>query len=332
MTGDKNKFTTLEPREGGKVAFGGNQSGHIAGIGEIGKSDGVSINDVCYVEGLCHNLLSVSQSTDKGNWVIFDSEECLIVSKEDLQFDKESIKAKIRAQKDGNCYTLDLKTSSSENCFLSKTEEGWLWHKRLAHVNLNQLEKLVRKELVIGLPKLKFKDGMICDACQKGKQTKTSFKTKKEISTSKPLHLLHMDLIGPSRVKCFGETLYTLVIVDDFSRFTWTIFLASKDETFVNFVTFAKKVQNEKGISIVSIRTDHGGEFDNQLFEDYCNNQGIDHNFSAPRTPQQNGVVERKNRVLTEMARAMLNDKEMSQVFWADAMSTACYISNRAYI
>jgi len=125
---------------------------------------------------------------------------------------------------------------------------------------------------------------------------------------------------------------YTLVLVDDFSRFTWTIFLASKDETFEQFVIFAKKVQNEKGCVISCIRSDHGGEFDNHLFERYCEANGISHNFSAPRTPQQNGVVERKNRVLTEMARAMLNENNTSQVFWADAMNTACYISNRAYL
>ena len=141
-----------------------------------------------------------------------------------------------------------------------------------------------------------------------------------------------MDLVGPARVKSIGGSLYTLVIVDDYSRFAWTMFLSSKDETFDAFNVFAKKVQNEKGVSIVSIRTDHGGEFDNHALESFCDENGIDHNFSAPRTPQQNGVVERKNRVLTEMARTMLNEKRVSQTFWADAMSTACYISNRAYI
>ena len=124
-----------------------------------------------------------------------------------------------------------------------------------------------------------------------------------------------MDLIGLARVKSFGGNLYTLVIVDDFSRFSWTIFLSSKDETFKQFIVFAKKVQNEKGMCISGIRTDHEGEFENQAFRDYCDANGINHNFSTPRTPQQNGVVERKNRVLIEMARVMLNEKNISQVF-----------------
>ena len=106
----------------------------------------------------------------------------------------------------------------------------------------------------------------------------------------------------------------------------------SKHDAFDAFVVLAKKVQNERNLKISAIRTDHGGEFENHDFSELCEENGIDHNFSAPRTPQQNGVVERKNRVLTEMARSMLNEKEVSQVFWADAMSTACYISNRAYI
>ena len=102
---------------------------------------------------------------------------------------------------------------------------------------------------------------MICDACQKGKQTKSSFKPKNEISTNRPLQLLHMDLVGPARMKSLGGNLYTLVIGDDFSRFAWTIFLSSKNETFDQFAVFAKKVQNEKGLSTSRIRTDHGGEF-----------------------------------------------------------------------
>jgi len=97
MTGDRNKFIMLKPREEGKVTFGGNQFRHIAGIGEVRNFDGVQINDVYFVEGLCHNLLSVSQSADKDNWVIFNSKECLIVNKKDLLLNKESIKAKIRA-------------------------------------------------------------------------------------------------------------------------------------------------------------------------------------------------------------------------------------------
>ena len=135
-------------------------------------------------------------------------------------------------------------------------------------------------------------------ACQHGKQSKCSFPLNKEVSTSRPLELLHLDLFGPTQVASFGGMRYCFVIVDDYSRYTWVYFLAQKSETFSVFEVFCKMVENEKKTSILKIRSDHGGEFVNSLFENFCALNGYFHNFSAPRTPQQNGVVERKNRRL----------------------------------
>ena len=111
---------------------------------------------------------------------------------------------------------------------------------------MQQLNKLISKELVIGLPKIKFEKDKLCDACQKGKQVKSSFHSKNVISTSKPLELLHMDLFGSSRTKSFGGNYYVLVIVDDYSRYTLTFFLTLKSDAFKAFKKFAKVVQNEK--------------------------------------------------------------------------------------
>ena len=103
-----------------------------------------------------------------------------------------------------------------------------------------------------------------------------------------------MDLFGPSRTMSFGGNYYALVIVDDYSRFTWTLFLTHKSDAFHAFKKLAKLIQNKKNLNIVSIRSDHGEEFENKDFELFCDENGIEHNFSASRTPQQNGVVERK--------------------------------------
>ena len=138
--------------------------------------------------------------------------------------------------------------------------------------------------MVEGLPKLKFEKDRICEAGQRGKQTKVSFKPKNYISTKRPLELLHMDLFGPSRTMSLGGNYYALVIVDDFSRFTWTWFLAAKNETFYALKKLAKVLENEKGSKIVSLRSDHDGEFQNEKFEHFCKKHGIKHNFSAPRT------------------------------------------------
>jgi len=183
---------------------------------------------------------------------------------------------------------------------------------------MQHLNKLISKELVIGLPKIKFEKDKLCGACQKGKQVKSSFHSKNVISTSKPLELLHMDLFGPSRIKSFGGNYYALIIVDDYSRYTWTFFLTLKSKAFKAFKKFAKMIQNEKDLKIKVLRSDHGSEFQNELFEKFCEENGIMHNFSAPRTPQQNGVVERKNRFLEELARTMLNEYEVPKYFWAD--------------
>ena len=115
-------------------------------------------------------------------------------------------------------------------------------------------------------------------------------------------------MFGPTRTLSLGGSKYGLVIVDDFSKFTWVFFLRHKSEAFRVFENFSKQVQNEKGLSIVSLRTDHGKEFENESFMNFCEQHGIKNYFSAPYTPQQNGVAERKNRVIQEMARSFLNE------------------------
>ena len=122
------------------------------------------------------------------------------------------------------------------------------------------------------------------------------------------------------------------MIVDDFSRYTWTLFLQYKEEAFENFEMFAKLVENEKGFKIKTIRSDNGGEFVNSKFVELCVDKGYRHEFSTPRTPQQNGVVERKNRTLQEMARSMINEFDVPKYLWAEAVNTACYIINRVSI
>ncbi|GJS79099.1 retrovirus-related pol polyprotein from transposon TNT 1-94 [Tanacetum coccineum] len=207
-----------------------------------------------------------------------------------------------------------------------------LWHRRLGHANMRLIQSLASKELVRNLPKLKF-DQHFCDACKIGKQAHASHKAKNIVSTTRCLELLHMDLFGPSAVRSYGGNRYTLVIVDDYSRYTWTRFLKDKTEAFDQFKIFSKKIQNQLGCTIVSIRTDHGREFDNEVqFGEFCNANGITHNFSALRTPQSNGVVERKNRTLQEMSRTMLNEQSLPQKFWCNAVDTSTYILNRILI
>ncbi|GKF75353.1 retrovirus-related pol polyprotein from transposon TNT 1-94, partial [Tanacetum coccineum] len=193
-------------------------------------------------------------------------------------------------------------------CLAMIDENSTLWHRRLGYT-MRLIQLLTSKELVRNLPKLKF-DQQLCDACKIGKQAHASHKAKNVVSTT--FELLHMDLFSPSAVRSYGGNCYTLVIVDDYSRYTWTRFLKDKTEAFNQFEIFSRKIQNQLGCSIVLIRTNHGREFDNEVqFGEFCNTNGITHNFSAPRTPQSKGVVERKNRTLQEMSRTMQNEQSL---------------------
>ena len=186
--------------------------------------------------------------------------------------------------------------------------------------------------LLEAFPKSLLKKDKVCEACQMGKQIKTSFKNKSFISTSRPLELLHMDLFEPSRTTSLGGKSYVFVIVDDFSRYTWVLFLPHKNDVFHEFSKLCRKIQNEKGFTISCIRSDHGREFENVEFMSFCDEQKIEHTFSAPRTPQQNGVVERKNRTLQEMTKTILHENNLPNYFWAEAVNTSCYILNRVLI
>ncbi|KAI3510738.1 hypothetical protein L1887_17871 [Cichorium endivia] len=184
--------------------------------------------------------------------------------------------------------------------------------------------------MVRGMPLLKFDNENLCAACALGKQKKKPHKTMTDSSITHPLELLHIDLCGPSTVASVNHKKYILVIVDDNSRFTWVFFLRLKSDTFLelrNFITsFELKVQ----LLVRRIRSDNGTEFNNGQIEEFLALKGIEHNFSAAYTPQQNGVVERRNRTLVEAARSMLNFANLPQTFWAEAIATTCFVQNRS--
>ena len=155
------------------------------------------------------------------------------------------------------------------------------------------------------------------------------------IHTKRPLELLHMDLMGPTKIESIGGKKYIFLPVDDFSRLTWVCFLHDKSEAFSMFTDLWPLVIADKGQifgGVSHIRSDHGAEFDNFDFSSFCSKHGIKYEFSAPKTPQQNGMVERKNHVVQEMARVMLHSKNIPQRFWAKAVDTAIHVINRIYL
>ncbi|GJY94830.1 retrovirus-related pol polyprotein from transposon TNT 1-94 [Tanacetum coccineum] len=150
--------------------------------------------------------------------------------------------------------------------------------------------------------------------------------------TNLHMDLLHMDLFGPTSVRSINHKTYCLVVTDDYSRFSWVFFLATKDETSGILKTFITGIENQINHKVKIIRCDNGTEFKNNDMNQFCGMKGIKREFSVARTPQQNGVAERKNRTLIEAARTMLADSLLPTTFWAEAVSTACYVQNRVLV
>ena len=171
-----------------------------------------------------------------------------------------------------------------------------------------------------------------CSACQAGKEVGAAHPSKNIVSTSRPLELLHMDLFGPIAYISNGGNKYGLVIVDDFSRYTWVFFLQDKSEVQATFKKFTRRAQNEFEVKIKRVRSDNGTEFKNTSIEDFLDHEGIKHELSAPYLLEQNGVMERKNRTLIEAARTMLDEYKVPDIFWAEAVNTACHAINRLYL
>ncbi|GJR52670.1 retrovirus-related pol polyprotein from transposon TNT 1-94 [Tanacetum coccineum] len=242
----------------------------------------------------------------------------------------------LKGSRGTNLYTIsiDEMMKSSPICLLSKASKSksWLWHRRLNHLNFGTINDLARKDLVRGLPRLKFEKDHLCSACQLGKSKKFSHRPKSENTNMEVLHTLHMDLCGPMRVQSIKGKKYILVIVDDYSRFTWVKFLRLKDETPEFVTNFLKQIQVGLNKTVRFIRTDNGTEFVNQVMSEYYEGVGIFHQTSVPRTPQQNGVVERRNRTLVEAARTMMIFSKAPMFLWVEAVATACYTHNRSLI
>nr|GEY96369.1 retrovirus-related Pol polyprotein from transposon TNT 1-94 [Tanacetum cinerariifolium] len=183
-----------------------------------------------------------------------------------------------------------------------------------------------------GLPKMKFEKDHLCSACEQGKIHRNHHKSKTAFASNKPLYLLHMDLCGPMRVQSINGKRYVLVVVDDYSRYTWVFFLHLKDEASEVIISFIKKTQVNLQLQVQRVRTDNGTEFKNKTLAKFFDDVGITQQFSSARTPQQNGVVERRNRTLVEAARTMLTFANLPSFLWAEAITTTCFTQNRSII
>nr|GEU95106.1 retrovirus-related Pol polyprotein from transposon TNT 1-94 [Tanacetum cinerariifolium] len=264
MTGDHSRLMNFMKKFIKTVRSDNDHFGAIMGYGDYVIGNSV-ISRVYYVEGLGHNLFFVEQFCDSDLEVAFRKHSCYVRDTDGVEL--------IKGSRMSNLYTIliEVMMKSSPIYLLSKASKNksWLWHQCLNHMNFGTINDLARKYLVRGLPRLKFKKDHLCSACQLRKSKKHTHKPKTKNTNLEVLNTLHMDLCGPMRVQTINGKKYIFVIVDDYSRFTWVIFLRSKDETPEVVIKCIQQIQVCLNKTVRYVRTDNGTEFVNHTLTGY---------------------------------------------------------------
>lgn len=279
----------------------------------------VEIKNVLCIPTLTTNLLSVSRMIANGNRVSFNKNGCYIYNTQNVCIGEASL--------ENDVYRLNIDASKQLLAAVAQTSCN-TWHRRLGHINMNDLEKM-KKGAVKGVT---YQDKQnisqsSCVVCCEGKQSRLPFSASTSTS-SRVLEVVHTDLCGPMEKKSLGLARYYLLFVDDYSRMCFVYFLKEKNEAFKYFREFKQHVENQQSQKIKILRSDNGGEFCSAEMENYLKRHGIIHQKTVPYTPEQNGLSERYNRSIVEKARCLLYDASFDKHLWAEAVNTAVYLKN----
>lgn len=249
------------------------------------------MKDVLFIPDLDRRLLSAAKVTAHGLSVEFGANACVV---------KKGNVTVMKAEKVGNVYKLQCDPLVAMSVEHTEQQSGWeLWHTRLGHPSHERTRQM--RAVITGLPALSTDSTAICGGCAQGKMTVTSFpKRASQVRASCVLELVHADVMGPMTMPSQGGARYTLLFVDDYSRFVVGYFLKKKSEVTTRFGEFKALMENQTGKSIKKIRTENGSEFVNKAFDGICATSGIAHQLTVPYSPQQNGLVERMNRTIVE--------------------------------
>ncbi|KAJ6972984.1 hypothetical protein NC653_033347 [Populus alba x Populus x berolinensis] len=330
MCGNKGMFTTLNESFIHSVKLGNNSRMNVIGKGSIKLVlNGIShvVHEVYYVPELKNNLLSIRQLQERGLTILIQGGVCKIyhpVKGLIIQTEMSMNRMFILLS-----HTPVSLTAPSEGCFYTSSPDLFhLWHRRYGHLSYKGLKALQHKGMVHGLPQFQVSDTTSIN-CIHGKQHRGIMPAKSTWRASQPLELIHADICGPiSPISNSGKR-YTLCFIDDFSHKSWVYLLTAKSEALLCFQFFKKLVEKEKAFNIKCLRTDRGGEFTSTEFTDFCKANGIKRQLTTAYTPQQNGVAERKNRIVMNMVRSMLSDKQLPKTFWPEAVNWTFYVLNR---
>lgn len=327
MTGEKSWFTELKEDFKHSVRLGNNSRLAVEGKGNIRiEVEGITqvITDVYYIPNLTSNLLSIGQLQEKKLKFIIENGSCRIYHRQRGLI----VETKMTMNRMFLIYAKGK--SVSEKCLKVEEEDlASLWHRRLGHLNNMSIQTMQKKQLVKGLPDMKNEE-KVCTVCNVGKQQRGKFPKKSKWRATEKLELIHTDLCGPVTPTSQSGKRYLMVLVDDYSRKTWIYFLTKKSEAFETFKVFKNLVEKEAKTVIRGLRTDRGGEFCSDKFNQFCKDNGIKRQLTAAYTPQQNGVAERRNRTIMNMVHCLLSEKELPRFLWPDAARWTAHILNRS--
>ena len=315
MTSKKDWYSSWKPlQEPINVIVGNNAKCPAEGLGTISfvaaTGEEKKLSDVLYVPQIKRNLISIGVITDRGLEVRFKKTEAEILD--------SAGKLVGKGVRRNNLYELSALTASANK------STSRLWHERFGHIGFAVLKEMQKTEMVAHLPAFSELQEP-CEACMMGKQQRKAFPHESSNRSKTPLELVHADLCGKMSTTALGGSSYFLLIVDDFSRKMWVYFIHDKAEAFGKFKEWHKLVVNETGNKLKKFRTDRGGEFTSSEFNNYCKEHGIKRQLTTAHTPQQNGVVEHRNRTVMEMA---IKGKGLPNSFWDESVKTLQFTSS----
>ncbi|KAL8135853.1 hypothetical protein AgCh_010456 [Apium graveolens] len=325
MTGHKELFTEIDDTISIEVTFGDSSKIPVKRKGTVTimskKGEKKYINNVYYIPALKNNIISLGQLVEKG-YNIQMQDNSLIIRNQ-----ARELIANVEMSKN-RLFTLDMQTNV-QKCLKSVIKnDSWLWHLRYGHLGFSGLKLLSKTKMVDGLPEINEPENL-CEACVKGKQHRQSFPVGKSWRARMPLEIIHTDIAGPFDIPSLGGNRYYLTFIDDFSRKIWVYIIKEKSEALDKFKEFKALAEKQIGLYLKILRSDRGGEYTSNLFRRFCRAHGINHQLTTAYTPQQNGVTERKNRTILDMARSMVKAKHLPRTFWAEAVQCAVYLLNR---
>ncbi|CAL2238905.1 unnamed protein product [Prunus armeniaca] len=326
MTGDEGLLVNIQRDLTSKVKMGTGEVVPVAGKGtlviktKLGKKH---IHEVMLVPGLEENLLSVGQMMEHGYHLVFGGNVVSVYDNQSL----ENLIVKVQMT-NNRCFPLTMMPASELVLKASVTHCLQTWHKRLGHLNERSMKLLENQGMVHGLPHLE-QMSVVCDGCMQGKQHRDSFPLESTWRASNPLELVHTDICGPMKTESLSGNRYFLLFTDDYTRMSWVYFIRNKSSALECFMKSKAMTELQSGFKIKSLRSDRGGEFLSGEFNRFCEESGIQRQLTVAYSPQQNGVAERKNRTVVEMAKSMLHEKGVPYEFWAEAINTAVYLLNR---